>query len=331
MTQTTEKENIDLTSNVETKADNQLALFEDLKKDITIVAKESVRVPTSYIFGRGSLAHVQSFGGKTLAENAAEVDKALANVGTLENIWNHSHTQWSWKHLNLNYHAPLNNMRQISAEIASKKAALNEAKWRNVDAEVKIRKIEEELEKGGLDYWREVELKIKLAKLREGLSEGAVYIEGAMKDVLALNSMFEDLKKKTNGFTEADIEREETKSHLRRSIVQSIRDVRQSGVISKGEQEYIENIGVNPSKLQDLIRNFVQAERESESWDVTPLFEFVESITNELVDICKVDKKLMEIQGFSQEFVEEFTFNHQFGILEHKTEEIEKREENPGE
>lgn len=297
------------------KANNTtLTLFDAIKKDLTVADKESTRVPTSYIFAQGSLAHTKSFGNKTFGENAIEVDKALANTSELQNIWNHAHTQWVWKHLNLSYHSPLNNMRQISAEITGKKMALNETKWKNLECEIRIKKMEEKLEKGGLNYWDEIDLKIKLAQERESLSEGAVLIEGAMKNVLALNSMYEDLKKKLNGFTEADMEREETKSHLRRSIVQCIRDVRQTGFISKGEQEYVEHIGVNPSKMQAIIREYVQEEQNAEGWDVAPLFQFVEQLADKLIDVCKVDETLMKIQGFSQDFVEEYTYTNKVAL-----------------
>lgn len=292
----------------ENSLDKKLAIFEDIRKDITINDKKDVLVPISYIFGKGSLANIESFGGKTLSENSQLVDKILLKSSELENIWNRSHTQWTWKHLNLNYHAPAKNLRQISAELASKKSALNNAKWKTLKNEMKIRKLEEKLQNNTLDYWEEVELKIKLARLREGLAEGMTYIEGAMKDVLTLNELLEQLLNTVGDFSEVDIEKEETKSHLRRSIVQCIRDVRQYGAISKGEQEYVENIGVNPSKLQNIIKAFVEQEAQEESWDVEPLFKFVETLATELINNCKVDEKLLQLQGFNTNVTEDYLY-----------------------
>jgi hypothetical protein len=298
---------------------NELTVFEEIRRDLALNSND-VKVPLSMVFGRGTTAgNVQSFGGNSLVENTQKVDLALANVGELQTIWNHSHTQWMWKHLNLSWHAPLKNMRQIAAEINRKKSALNEAKWRQIESEVKIRKIEDELQKGNqdgsLDYWREVELKIKLAKLKEGIAEGVVVIEGAMKDVLVLNELYEQLKQKVSGFSEADVEKEETKNHLKRALVQSIRDVRMTGAISKGEQEYIEQIGINPMKLQSLLRKYVESEAKSESWDVSELYEFVDGLTDELVDSYKVDAKRMALQGFSTEIMENFTQSEKVALL----------------
>ena len=300
----------------------EVAVFEDIRRDLAL--KSDLNVPMSYVFGRGLVGNKESFGGGSLTENTIKVDYALANVGELQNIWNHSHTQWTWRHLNLSYHAPLKNMRQIAAEVSKKKSALNEAKWRHVETEMKVRKIEEELQKGaeaGMDYWREVELKVKLAKLKEGLAEGTTYIEGAMKDVLTLNALYEQLKEKVSGFSEADIEKEETKSHLQRALVQCIRDVRMSGAISKGEQEYIEQIGVNPMKLQMLLKKYVESEAADDSWDVSGLYEFVNKLTDELTDVYKVDEVRMKMQGFSSETLLDFSYTNKLALLPNEKKE----------
>lgn len=299
--------------------DKELAIFEEIRKDLALSSE--LKVPMSYVFGRGTVKAIQSFGNTSLLVNSTKVDKAIQNVEELQSIWNHSHSQWSWKHLNLSYHAPYKNMRQIAAEMAKKKAALNEAKWRHVEVEIKIRKIEEELQKEGLDYWREVELKVKLTKLKEGLAEGMSYVEGAMKDVLTLNALYEELKAKVSGFSEHDIEKEETKSHLKRSIVQCIRDVRQFGSISKGEQEYVEQIGVNPMKLQAVLRAYVENEAKQQTWDVSGLYEFVDKLVDELADVYKVDVARMKLQGFSSEPIEEFSYSNKVALLEKKEEE----------
>ena len=206
-------------------------------------------------------------------------------------------------------------MRQISAEVSRKKGALNEAKWKHIQNELKIKKIEEELSKPEqLTKWREIELNIKLAQMREGLAEGATHIEGAMKDILALNEIYEQLKARLSDFSEEDIEAEETKTHLKRSIVQCVRDVRQSGSITKGEQEYMEQIGVNPSKLQRLLREYVKAEESSENWDVSDLYSFVDDLVVELTEKHKVDVKRMELQGFDPNYIGNITYDQKVAL-----------------
>jgi len=310
------------------EADNQrLAVFEEIRQyNLTLADPEKAKVPMAVVFGQGVSGNMQSFGGRTLNENALMVDNALKSVGELENIWNHSHSQWTWKHINFSYHSPYKNMRQISAEISRKKSALNEAKWRKVKNEVKIRKIEEQLKNGVTDYWQEVDLKVKLAELLEGDVESTKYIEGAMKDVLALQEIYEQLKSKVNSFNEEDFEKEETKNHLKRSIVQCIRDVRQSGVISKGEQEYVEQIGVNPSKLQRVIQKYVKEESEQDSWDSTGLFSFVDQLTEELTEIHKVDIKRMELHGYDPEYTPGISYINTLALPRNQSETSSEEE-----
>lgn len=292
-----------------TESENkQVAVFEEIRKNTEIATKDDLKVPMSMVFGHGTLGNIESFGGGTLMENTVKVDNAIQNVGELQNIWNHSHSQWDWKHLNLQYHAPYKNMRQLSAEISSKKAALNEAKWRHVKTEVKIKKLEEKLSDPNISYWDEVDAKIKLAQKKEQLAEGILIIEGAMKDVLVLNDLYEQLKLKVNSFSEDDFEKEESKNHLQRSLVQCVRDVRQCGFITKGEQEYLEQVGVNPSKIQKIIREYIQHEENAQSWDVEGLYEFVGGLTNELIEKHEVDKVRMKLQGFTNESNPELSY-----------------------
>lgn len=279
---------------------NELSVIEEIRRDVVIKDKNEYKVPISTVFGRGTLAKAESFGGVSLQENARRTDVAIKNMQELQDVWNHSHSQWDWKHITFSYGSDFRNMKQIEAEMSRKRSALNEAKWRQLKNEIKIRKLEEELEKPQ-DYWKEVELKVKLLELKEGMAEGTAYIEGAMKDVLAINELYEQLKSRISNFDEVDFESEESKSHLKRSMMQCIRDVRQFGAITKGEQEYLEQIGVNPAKMQILMRQFVEKESQSDSWDTTMLVEFVNDVVNDLIDNHKVDVVRMRLFGFEHD------------------------------
>ena len=310
----------------------EIALYEQVTRDIVTMDVADFKLPLSSVIGRGLAVKEESFGGRSLVENADLVDKAIVNTNELQNIWNHSHTQWTWKHINLSYHSPWKNMRQISAEISSKKRALNDAKWRQVENEMKMRKLEEQLaDEASIEYWKAVKLKIQLAKMKEGISEGAVIVEGAMKDILALNDMYEQLKAKVSDFSEADVEREESKSHLKRSLVQCIRDVRQNGSITKGEQEYMEQIGVNPGKMQRMIKDYVKDEETTDDWTSKGLYEFVDHIVNELIDTVEVDKIRMDLMGFDHESRDDITYDKKVAEthqLEYQKYDFEDGEEN---
>ena len=276
-----------------------VTIYEKIRSEITTVDGSEYVVPISEVFGRGTLAKSESFGGLTLRENAQKTDVILQETACLNNIWNRSHSQWTWKHLNMTYHAPWKNMKQVAAELQSKRQALNDAKWGQVENEVKIKKLEEKLDKG-LEYWDEVEAKIELAKLKEGMAEGMVYIEGAMKDVIALGEIYHEMKKQVDSLTEEEFEKAEAESHLKRSLVQSVRDVRQFGSISKGEQEYLEQIGANPSRVQLEMRAFVEQEIQTPDWSTNLLDDFVNYMCNELLNVAQVQNKRMDLMGFKE-------------------------------
>lgn len=243
---------------------------------------------------------IQSFGGNTLPQNLDKAESALQEMRHIERIWNHSHTQWMWKHLNLEYLSPMKNMRQISAEISNKRIALNESKHNYLLKKIKLESLKREFESEG-DELKKAKISVKMSQISHSLKEYERLIEGALKDILALNELYNQLKETVGDITEEDVEREESKAHLQRSIMQCIRDVRERGSITKGEQSYLEQIGVNPSKMQGVIREYIEHESKSD-WSTNGLSDFVRSISNQLIDEEKVDVKRMAHQGLSHEY-----------------------------
>ena len=240
-----------------------------------------------------------SFGGNDLQQNLKKTEAALAELKPLQEIWNHSHSQWMWKHLNLSYLHPFKNLRQIAAEIARKQAALEQARWKYAQKQVKAAKLEEEIS-ADLDKWTQATKEVSLGKLTSEMGQVLTLVNGCMKDILTLHDLYTQLKAQVGDVNENDVEAEESKAHLQRSLVQSVRDVRERGAITKGEQEYLEQIGVNPGKVQTLIRNYVKAEQSEEAdWSTDGLLDFIRSLTDELIDNGKVDQRRMIKQGFS--------------------------------
>ena len=257
-----------------------------------------------------------SFGGSDLQENLKKTDLALAELKPLQEIWNHSHSQWMWRHLNLSYLHPLKNMRQIAAEIARKQAALEQARWKYAQKQVKAAKLEEEIG-ADLDKWTQAAKEVTLGKLTSEMGQVLTLVNGCMKDILTLHDLYTQLNPQVGEINENDVEAEESKAHLQRSLVQSARDVRERGSITKGEQEYLEQIGVNPGKVQKLIRNYVEAEQQDEAdWSTDGLLDFIRSLTDELIDRGQVDQRRMKKQGFATFHNPEFSQGAENGQLD---------------
>lgn len=273
-------------------SNTELTIVDQIKNNELVITDGSeYKVPLSVVFGKGVIPKQDSFGDLTLAENSIRVDKAIDNMSSMIKVWNHTHSQWDWKHVTLSHNDPWKNMKQIEAEMQRKRAALNEAKWRNIKNEIKLRKYEEELSQEGIDHWKEIDLKVKIMEMKEGMAEGMHFIEGAMKDVLVLNELYEQLKEIVSNFTEEDYERSESKANVKRAVSQSLRDIRQFGVITKGEQEYLEQIGINPSKAMVLMRRYLEEEINDPDWNTDKLIKFLDDFADDMIDNHKVDIK----------------------------------------
>jgi hypothetical protein len=310
--QKVEEDNVDQSLEVsEDKYD--LAPFEESIKHAIATSEIKPELDVAKVFGTQGLGEIESFGGVTLAENAQRVDKVLQDSYPLQRIWNRSHTNWLWRHVNLTYHSPIQNIRQLAAEIQKKRGAINSAKWGQLKGEIAIRRMEERLEAGDLHPQKELELRMSLAQSKEAMADGMAYIEGAMKDILELGDLHQQLIEKHGPVTETMVEEEETKTHLKRSLVQCLRDVRQQGTISKGEQEYLEQIGANVSKVQAEMQNYVAGDKSDDApWDSSGLFTFIDDLTEILVK-ANVAEKRMEHLGLEEKVNVENTYTYNVG------------------
>lgn len=297
-------------------------MSEEKKTALDIVREESRNlalpdlkpgVGLQQVFGRGSLGEITSFGGKSLMQNAERVDAAFEKSYDLQRVFSRNHSEWTRRHVNLDYYDPWHNMRQISAELSSRRNALQEAKWRHVKNEIKVKEYKKRMDLlADDDELEKLKLQVKIAELQEGMVSGMAHIEGAMKDVLALEDLYEQLKKQISDFNEADYEHMNARAHLRQAISQSLRDIRQYGSITKGEQELLEQIGVNPGKVQELLRKYVEDERVAEDYSVSGLKDFIERLSDELLPVAKIKSELF---GFDSDPKTDYMYLERIGEL----------------
>ena len=216
-------------------------------------------------------AKLPSFGNKTFEENVAKIDSIFVKTNELQKIWNHSMSQFMWKSLNLTTQSEYRNIRQVAAELASKKSALSSAKWNYLKGEIKLLELEDKLKELESDPNQNkikiLKLQTKIMRIRENLTESLTYIEGAMKDVMVIDEVYDKFKEKYQNFSEEEFEKEEAKSNLIRALSQSLRDVRERGSITKGEQEYLENMGLNPSKVLIDLKSYLENVESKETTD----------------------------------------------------------------
>ena len=139
-------------------------------------------------------------------------------------------------------------MRQISAEMNRKRMAMSEAKFGYMKklAEIKIKRAEMLDEE---DENKKLLLEIESAELESQVKEGLIKIEGAMKEVETLAEMHDQLKEKLGDITEEEFEKAQVQAHIKRAVMQAVRDVKECGKIKTGNAEYIEQSGLSTSAI----------------------------------------------------------------------------------
>lgn len=164
-------------------------------------------------------------------------------------------------------------MRQVTAELSRKRMALSEAKFKFLKKQLKLKK---KLENNSEDEL----LLLEVQEMEEQLEFLRTAYEGCMKDVMLLTEIHEDLKKKLideyGAYNEETLELDERKYWIKRLFAQSLRDIRQTNVISSGNQECLEQINLNPLYVLKLCHQYLEHEEKSNDSDCKSLETFLE-------------------------------------------------------
>ena len=222
------------------------------------------------------VAQRKSYGGKTLQQNLENAQKAIAKVQYTEKIWDRSRSQWMLKFLTCSNADGWLRLRQISAEMNRKRMALSEAKFSYLKklTEAKIKRdemLEEENEN------KKLLLEIEAAEKDSHAAETLVKVEGALKEVECLAQMHDALKVKLGNITEEEFEKTQTRSHIKRAVMQSIREVKECGKIKTGNAEYLEQSGLCTTAILKDIFDFLEEESQSGVIDTSRLHKFLDT------------------------------------------------------
>ena len=237
-------------------------------------------------FTNDSIAKYKSYGDKSLIENLQNAEVAINNVKYTERIWDRSRSQFMLKYLTCSQADDWTRLRQVSAEMASKRMALNEAKFGYMEAvtktKIKRQKLEEEV-----DPLKRELLEIQAARMESNNAELLIKVEGALKEIETLSSMHDQLKEAIGDVTEEQFEKAQVQSHIKRAMTQSIREIRERGAIGCGNQEYLEQVGVCVSSAKKEIMEFLAQEQTSGVANTSLLHSFVDDFANRYEPVAK--------------------------------------------
>ncbi len=189
-----------------------------------------------------------------------------------------SHSQWMDVNLILSKPTPIRNARQALAHIEKSYGAIKETEYKikklMVDKKIKQRDLAKrllspmEMFRDGLEREK---LQIEIEEIDNQISTAAYYFEGALKTVQTYIDAYESICKAKNigGFDEIDFEKEEEEYHIKTALLQSMRSVRATGRIDAGNQEYLEQCGINPGAAERFIMCFLNNQNNLGQIDIS--------------------------------------------------------------
>lgn len=257
-TKSTSKKEILQVETVETvEQDKPKALVTHRDRSAPIISTETLN---NIISAETLGGDVVSFGGKSMSDNVERVNNAIVKMEKNERIWNKSNSQFAVTHLVLNQKTHIRILRQITAEVSRKRDALEEAKWKHLKTKAEIAIMQEELDLLIIDNGSRAQIAMKEIEIGEKesqLNRSMKYIEGALKEVIVYETQYDALIETHGEPTEQQFEEDEYRANIKRAIAQSLRDMRQTGKITKGEQEYLEDMGINVSQIMKLMKSYL--------------------------------------------------------------------------
>jgi len=221
---------------------------------------------------------------RTTEENelAISVENSLVKCEPAMQLWKKSHSNTTWNLMTVGgEYSPSRRLRQVCAELQKKQGALIEAQY---NVRKKLLKAKRKREKANRFFVRGTKKELLLLEAEE-LEANAERVRepylGALQDVQQLSKLHDTLVAQIGDLTRENIESHEAEYWCARAVRQSLRGVRQSGVIDSGNQELLEQLGIDPHILLALCKDFLIGETQktlsSDKLDI-----FVTTIAKEL-------------------------------------------------
>jgi len=259
-----------------------------------------------------------------IAERMPEFNRGL-------NAFSKTNTQFVSLGLTLSEATPERNIRQIHAQIESKRGALSEAQFRLLkqqnDLKRKLLRRDEILDtevgknsKYPTDAHKQLDIErieIDIEEIKSKMVDGRVHVEQAIKEIGMYQDAYDDIVEHfgMEDWDEVDMENADITYNLKRCFLQSLRSCRQIHYINEPNQEWLEQLGINPSFVQYEMLSFLETERkvmedmmkkgEGFGDDMTAVDEFIEHMTKKYYNM---PAKRIKSRGMKTEHYDKWSF-----------------------
>lgn len=227
-------------------------------------------------------------------EKLAIIERKMGEVNRAVRSFSKQNTQTDIKLRTLtmmSVNAPYRTIRQILAQVDTKRAALQEAYFNILEKKEEIK-----------DYnSQDTDLaKIKAAKLQCEINSSNTSIEASLKEIGALLQVYEEIKESHNipdKWDEVDMETEEIAHNIKAAFRNGIRDMVSTGRLGMGTQEWFEQFGIGPLQAMQDIGGYLDRKR----YDYDTMMEFLDSMAVKYEDNYKLVMKRLGIKTLIDE------------------------------
>lgn len=190
----------------------------------------------------------------------ARIEAGMVEQRRIGNIFGRHNSQTTAKLMSLTMlaAAPYRQLRQCAAEIERRQQALAENALKLRRAQLEARQAREDAD-ALIGTARELRL-LDADEKEHGIVASRVYIEGALKDIAALQDAYEQIRQAhgiRDNWDEADFEAGEIEHHVKACFKLAYRDLMHTGRISSAACEYAEQFGVHPGVLHRRAAEYI--------------------------------------------------------------------------
>ena len=195
--------------------------------------------------------------------------------------------------------SPYRRLRQCLSQIERKRSALEESYFKMKKKAILIKQ------------WYEKGDEMSVLKAQEAESQAfrqKDYIDAALKEIATFQCAYDEIRESHNipeKWDERDAEIAEIDHHIKQAFRQAHRDVVQTGSITGGNMEYMEQYGIHIQTATKIIRDYVASEdkmiAEGKMPTVEHLYAFLDSMAVQFNDAHKLVMKRIGIKELIKE------------------------------
>ena len=242
----------------------------------------------------GGLSTITDEKLELIAAKMPEIDRANHTAGRSQ-----TQTTNQLMSLTMMTDSPYRRLRQCLSQIERKRSALEESYFKMKKKAILIKQ------------WYEKGDEMSVIKAQEAESQAfrqKDYIDAALKEIATFQSAYTEIRESHNipeKWDERDAEVAEIDHHIKQAFRQAHRDVVQTGSITGGNMEYMEQYGIHIQTATKIIRDYVASEdkmiSEGKMPTVEHLYAFLDSMAVQFNDAHKLVMKRIGIKELIKE------------------------------